>query len=222
MHCFNGNVCWLQTWNRQPWKFTFAMQNKSLALLSWKIQISFLRHKSEQDQSDVCHGMKRAKEMLDKDSVFFWRLFQDIFKTSTINFTGISTFFCATLSDWQLSQDYWSYQMSAILWARRSSAKRIQTLPSSGDYCIITSESVESLAGVTWKAANTSATGAVSTWQRRNLWTTKCLFPLWPDWTGSMCWWKRLSRTQTRLLRKEERRSACASNHLICRFFFVD
>ena len=86
----------------------------------------------------------------------------------------------------------------------------------------IASNTSESLAGVTWKAANTSATGAVSTWQRRNLWTTKCLFPLWPDWTGSMCWWKRHSRTQTRLLRKEERRSPCASNHLICRFFFVD
>ena len=51
-----------------------------------------LRHKSDQDQSDVCHGIKRAKEMLDKDSVFFWRLFQDIFKTSTVNFTGIELF----------------------------------------------------------------------------------------------------------------------------------
>ena len=66
---------------------------KSLAFFFNKARFKslFLRHKSEQDQSDVCHGMKRAKEMLDKDSVFFWRLFQDIFKTSTINFTGISS-----------------------------------------------------------------------------------------------------------------------------------
>ena len=55
--------------------------------IQWLSNICF-RHKSEQDHSDVCHGMKRAKEMLDKDSVFFWRLFQDIFKTSNINFTG--------------------------------------------------------------------------------------------------------------------------------------
>ena len=56
--------------------------------IQWLSNICY-RHKSEQDHSDVCHGMKRAKEMLDKDSVFFWRLFQDIFKTSNINFTGI-------------------------------------------------------------------------------------------------------------------------------------
>ena len=55
--------------------------------IQWPSNTCF-RHKSEQDHSDVCHGMKRAKEMLDKDSVFFWRLFQDIFKTSNINFTG--------------------------------------------------------------------------------------------------------------------------------------
>ena len=69
------------------------MQIKSFALSLREIQISYnliFRHKSEQDQSDVCHGIKRAKEMLDKDSVFFWRLFQDIFKTSNINFTGIA------------------------------------------------------------------------------------------------------------------------------------
>ena len=72
--------------NRQSLTFTFVMQIKSLAF-----KLIFFRHKSEQDHTDVCHGMKRAKEMLDKDSVFFWRLFQDIFKTSTINFTGISS-----------------------------------------------------------------------------------------------------------------------------------
>ena len=79
--------------NRRPLQFIFEMQMKSLALFFNKARFKslFLRHKSEQDHSDVCHGMKRAKEMLDKDSVFFWRLFQDIFKTSTINFTGISS-----------------------------------------------------------------------------------------------------------------------------------
>ena len=43
---------------------------------------------------------------------------------------------CDSFSDWQFSKDCWSYRMSAILWAKRSSAKRIQTLFSSGEYCI--------------------------------------------------------------------------------------
>ena len=97
--------------------------------IQWLSNICF-RHKSEQDHSDVCHGMKRAKEMLDKDSVFFWRLFQDIFKTSNINFTGI---FGVIFFYWSCFQDCWWCQMSAVQQVKRSSVKRIQTLPSLGE-----------------------------------------------------------------------------------------
>ena len=38
---------------------------------------------------ELAHDMKRTKEMLDKDCIFFWRLFQDIFKDTSINFTGL-------------------------------------------------------------------------------------------------------------------------------------
>ena len=47
------------------------------------------KDKTEQELSEISHDMKRVKEMLDKDCIFFWRLFQDIFKDSSINFTGI-------------------------------------------------------------------------------------------------------------------------------------
>ena len=45
--------------------------------------------KTEPELNDISHDMKRVKEMLDKDCIFFWRLFQDIFKDSSINFTGL-------------------------------------------------------------------------------------------------------------------------------------
>ena len=44
---------------------------------------------SDQELNDIVHDMKRIKEMLDKDCIFFWRLFQDIFKETSINFTGL-------------------------------------------------------------------------------------------------------------------------------------
>ena len=47
------------------------------------------KEKTEQELNDISHDMKRVKEMLDKDCIFFWRLFQDIFKDSSINFTGL-------------------------------------------------------------------------------------------------------------------------------------
>ena len=43
------------------------------------------KEKTEQELNDISHDMKRVKEMLDKDCIFFWRLFQDIFKDSSIN-----------------------------------------------------------------------------------------------------------------------------------------
>ena len=33
--------------------------------------------------------MRRVKRMLDRDCIFFWRLFQDIFQQKTVNFTGL-------------------------------------------------------------------------------------------------------------------------------------
>ena len=33
--------------------------------------------------------MRKTKMMLDKDCIFFWRIFQDIFKNATVNFTGL-------------------------------------------------------------------------------------------------------------------------------------
>ena len=36
------------------------------------------KEKTEQELNDISHDMKRVKEMLDKDCIFFWRLFQDI------------------------------------------------------------------------------------------------------------------------------------------------
>ena len=45
--------------------------------------------KSEKHYNEISHKVKQCKEMLDKDCIFFWRLFQDIFNDSSINFTGI-------------------------------------------------------------------------------------------------------------------------------------
>ena len=39
--------------------------------------------------SDIKKEIKDIKVMLDKDCIFFWRLFQDIFKERSINFTGL-------------------------------------------------------------------------------------------------------------------------------------
>ena len=184
-----------------------------------KIQISynlFFRHKSEQDESDVCHGMKRAKEMLDKDSVFFWRLFQDIFKTSNINFTGIAAFICVTLlvtENFPRTIGHTECQQFCEWKDHLQKGFRLCSLQVNiATPQIVESPVISSLAGDTWKAANTSVTGAASTWQRRSLWTTRCSSPLSPGSTVSMCWWKRLSRTLIRVLRmkEEERRLACA------------
>ena len=198
--CKHGND---EEEDRHPWRSCFR-----------KIQISIqflFRHKSDQDQSDVCHGMKRAKEMLDKDSVFFWRLFQDIFKTSNINFTGIA----ALISVWLLVTDnvpritgHTECQQFCEWKDHLQKGFRLCSLQVNiATPQIVESPVISSLAGDTWKAANTSVTGAANTWQRRSLWTTRCSSPLSPDSTDSMCWWKHLSRTLTRVLRmKEEER----------------
>ena len=39
--------------------------------------------------SEVQEEMRKTKLMLDKDCIFFWRIFQDIFKNDTVNFTGL-------------------------------------------------------------------------------------------------------------------------------------
>ena len=41
------------------------------------------------DTGQLEENMKTTKLMLDKDSIFFWRLFQDIFKEKAVNFTGL-------------------------------------------------------------------------------------------------------------------------------------
>ena len=38
---------------------------------------------------DIKQQMRKTKIMLDKDCIFFWRIFQDIFKNATVNFTGL-------------------------------------------------------------------------------------------------------------------------------------
>ena len=39
--------------------------------------------------SDIKNEIKKVKMMLDKDCIFFWRLFQDVFKEKTVNFSGL-------------------------------------------------------------------------------------------------------------------------------------
>ena len=39
--------------------------------------------------SGLQEEMRKTKMMLDKDCIFFWRIFQDIFKNTTVNFTGL-------------------------------------------------------------------------------------------------------------------------------------
>ena len=50
--------------------------------------VIFVRVVNNND-SNLMENMKKAKIMLDKDSILLWRLFQDIFKEKTVNFTGV-------------------------------------------------------------------------------------------------------------------------------------
>ena len=43
---------------------------------------------------DIKQQMRKTKIMLDKDCIFFWRIFQDIFKNATVNFTGLHILYC--------------------------------------------------------------------------------------------------------------------------------
>ena len=66
-----------------------------MLVLSKNHSIIFIRavtasdNKPDKNHEEIKSRVKKCKEMLDKDCIFFWRLFQDIFKKDSINFTGI-------------------------------------------------------------------------------------------------------------------------------------
>lgn len=60
-----------------------------LIIVTPNFGVTFVRTFDATEKLDLMTTMKKAKVNLDKDSIFFWRLFQDIFKNKMINFTGI-------------------------------------------------------------------------------------------------------------------------------------